>query len=622
MQGLVLMKILFVTRVGDGIGYGHFKRTTGLAKQLIRGEKFELSFLVETSNVRVFEGVKQQLQKSLSESKNPIGVFSSVEELGESFHVVFVDRMKTQMKCLLEYMRLGPVVGLDEGGDARVFFPYLIDALQEDKDNRPNLFSYSFMGIGEKKTIGVKKIKLPPERILVSFGGEDPYELSLKFLRAVRGYVEKRRDSEKFLSECSIEIVVGPLFSDSLRKRIEKVARNTSLNIRVLKAVEDVMALMENYDLVITSYGITAYEALGLGVPPVLFNPTSYHGKLAKNIGFYDIGVGKPLIKKLVKLISNRQKLEEVVIALQKKIRDRDYSVERFLDKFSFTGQLCCPICGELNYSLMRFRDRTYFKCARCGLVYLANWESGSFFYDERYFFEDYKKQYGKTYLEDFGSIKRLGKKRLEIIKRYMSKRFLEGAGSKEGGKLRLLDVGCAYGAFLQAASEEGFRVVGVDLSCDAVRYVENNLHLEAECGDFIEVDFFKRGGDEKFDVVTMWYVIEHLRELPKALEKVSNLLRRGGIFAFSTPNLYGISGRRNLEEFLKKSPKDHFFIFSHESAEKILSEYGFKVLRFSTTGIHPERFPFYRPLLRHPYRVLGRYLRLGDTFEVFAEKV
>ncbi len=627
-------RVLFIARVGDGIGYGHFKRSLTLAGNVLAGngiennensiEKFELSFLIETANFKTFERLRKNLGELLFESKdsNRVKIFSSLEEVkGESFDIVFVDRMKTSLDSLLRYMQFGPVVGLDEGGNAREFFPYLIDSFQSFDNfkgkwfgRKPNLFSYSFMGVDVGKLTDVVKIEFPPKRVLVSFGGEDPYALSLKFLEAAERYVRNRGKDECFLLHCRIDVVIGPLFGKFLREEIEKIEKRKYLNIQILDGVNDVGKRVKNYDLIITSYGLTAYEALWSGVPFVLFNPTFYHEKLTKDVGFFSIGVKKPSIGKLVRFLKNKEVLEVRTAQLREMIKGKSYSIRDFLKEFSFIGHVYCPNCRKLNSAIARFADRTYFKCNKCGLVYLANWRSVSFLYNDKYFFEEYKKQYGKTYLEDFNFIKESGKRRIEIIKRFVS-------GGMET-KPRLLDIGCAYGAFLQAASEEGFSVLGMDISCEATRYVREELNLEARCGDFIKTELGKYSSDGGFDVVTMWFVIEHLVDLGDTLKKVRRLLKRGGIFAFSTPNLCGISGRRNLKKFLENSPIDHFFIFSHKSAGRILKDYGFKILRLNITGIHPERFPFYRPFLRVPYEMFGKIFKLGDTFEVFAQKM
>ena len=92
----------------------------------------------------------------------------------------------------------------------------------------------------------------------------------------------------------------------------------------------------------------------------------------------------------------------------------------------------------------------------------------------------------------------------------------------------KLFDIGCAYGPFLAAAKEIGFSPFGTDISKSAVNYVSETLHFPAFSGDFTTTDF-----PEKFQAVSLWYVIEHFENLDKVLQKVNSLLDNQGIFAF-----------------------------------------------------------------------------------------
>ena len=186
-----------------------------------------------------------------------------------------------------------------------------------------------------------------------------------------------------------------------------------------------------------------------------------------------------------------------------------------------------------------------------------------------------------------------------------------------------LLDIGCAYGPFLLAAREKGLRPRGLDVSEEAVRYVGQTLNLPAAGGDFMDFRSVEVFGISSFDIVTLWYVIEHFQDPGGAMGKLAALVRPGGVLAFATPHRRGVTGRFFPELFYRQSPKDHFTLWDPKSAERVLSVYGFKIRKIRITGHHPERFP------RFMIRVFGYYLcgiiskifRLGDTFEVYADK-
>ena len=112
-------------------------------------------------------------------------------------------------------------------------------------------------------------------------------------------------------------------------------------------------------------------------------------------------------------------------------------------------------------------------------------------------------------------------------------------------------------------------------------------------------------------------------------LEAVSKIVKKDGIFAFSTPSASGVSARFNRQSFFEQSPEDHYTLWEIENAQKILSRYGFKVLKIVSTGHHPERFPYAKEKALKPNSVQFKGLKmfsklknLGDTFEVYCKKV
>ena len=237
--------------------------------------------------------------------------------------------------------------------------------------------------------------------------------------------------------------------------------------------------------------------------------------------------------------------------------------------------------------------------------------------YQKAYFFEDYKKQYGKTYEEDFETIKAQGLRRVGLIKSL-------AASSRE-----LLDIGCAYGPFLSAAADYGMNSFGTDIAEDAVSYVQNKLKLPAVCSVFPEINTAEEFGIAQFDVVTMWYVIEHFKDLGSVLRKVSSLVKKGGIFAFSTPSGEGVSAVSDKDHFYQISPTDHYTIWEPSRADSILRQFGFKVERIISTGHHPERFPSIKKSGAKPgslkwmlVEAQSHAKRLGDTVEIYCRKI
>jgi 2-polyprenyl-3-methyl-5-hydroxy-6-metoxy-1,4-benzoquinol methylase len=184
-----------------------------------------------------------------------------------------------------------------------------------------------------------------------------------------------------------------------------------------------------------------------------------------------------------------------------------------------------------------------------------------------------------------------------------------------------LLDIGCAYGPVLVEASHFGYLPQGVEIIPEAADYIRSEFGFRVFTGAFENSVF-----EHQFDVVTMWYVIEHFKDPDYILIRVNKLLKQDGIFSFSTPNSSGISARKKMSSFLMKSPLDHITIWNPKISARVLSRYGFKIKNISITGHHAERFSrflgknFY--LLNKIFDLISKLFKLGDTFEVYAQKI
>jgi SAM-dependent methyltransferase len=98
-----------------------------------------------------------------------------------------------------------------------------------------------------------------------------------------------------------------------------------------------------------------------------------------------------------------------------------------------------------------------------------------------------------------------------------------------------VLDAGCGVGygtAFLAQAAR---RVVGVDLSEEAIGYARRRYgapNVEFLVGDLVALP----ADDDSFDVVCAFETIEHLRDPDRFLGEARRVLRRGGTLFISTP--------------------------------------------------------------------------------------
>jgi 2-polyprenyl-3-methyl-5-hydroxy-6-metoxy-1,4-benzoquinol methylase len=138
---------------------------------------------------------------------------------------------------------------------------------------------------------------------------------------------------------------------------------------------------------------------------------------------------------------------------------------------------------------------------------------------------------------------------------------------SKSGG--RLLDVGCAYGLLVNAASK-CFESYGIDISRFAVNKSKEYCKESISRASAVNLPF----KDESFDVITLVDTLEHIPNFDDCLKDIVRVLRKGGILLLQLPNPLiwaHLCGNLGLED------ETHVNNFGLEQWQGILPKYGLK---------------------------------------------
>jgi 2-polyprenyl-3-methyl-5-hydroxy-6-metoxy-1,4-benzoquinol methylase len=272
-------------------------------------------------------------------------------------------------------------------------------------------------------------------------------------------------------------------------------------------------------------------------------------------------------------------------------------------------GDAACPLCGRP--SVHRIHDRLH-RCRRCGIAFNAAHRPLD--YSDTYFTDEYRAQYGRTYLEDYPAIYAASQRRLAVI-------FSMLKNTAQPRELSLLDIGSAMGFFLKAAADRGVgRISGIEISSYAAGYCEKVLGIAVEKAPF---DPERLSGDH--DIITAWFFVEHCADPAAALAAMAARVRPGGVLAFSAPSIQGPLFRFSRKAWAESHPADHRVDFSPRAARRLMKKLGFARVRVIPAGFHPERVitpdsPFFRFFVP-VYRIIVRLLAFSDTIEVYAQK-
>lgn len=147
----------------------------------------------------------------------------------------------------------------------------------------------------------------------------------------------------------------------------------------------------------------------------------------------------------------------------------------------------------------------------------------------------------------------------------------------------RLLDIGCGYGYFLQDMKCRGWKVEGIEVSEVGRDFVREtwDIQVYAEPLESLALP------ENLFDVVTLFYVIEHVDNPLALLREVNRILKPGGLvflrWPHSTP-IIRILGPFSGKLDLYHTPY-HLYDFSPSTMEKMLESCGFKETKTMIVG-------------------------------------
>jgi 2-polyprenyl-3-methyl-5-hydroxy-6-metoxy-1,4-benzoquinol methylase len=224
-----------------------------------------------------------------------------------------------------------------------------------------------------------------------------------------------------------------------------------------------------------------------------------------------------------------------------------------------------CIVCDKNQNLIFKYKNYRYYRCQNCLLV-------STYPLPKK---EDFIKHYKKGFEEGNYNSERIFADEYNSVYVKMAD-ILEDTLKKRGENLKLkkvLDIGCYTGEFLEILNKRGADVYGLELQKDAVMIANKKLPGRVKEVDIMKYNFSR----EKYDIVSLIGVIEHVTDPNKLIKKCSKILNKNGIIFIQTPNSSSF-----LEKILGKywppySPIEHIHLFGRKSLSFILKENDFE---------------------------------------------
>lgn len=165
----------------------------------------------------------------------------------------------------------------------------------------------------------------------------------------------------------------------------------------------------------------------------------------------------------------------------------------------------------------------------------------------------------------------------------------------------RILDVGCANGGLLAALGRKGYRrLTGLDPSRACTSFVRKCGFASVEGGLFSEVLHDQTVFSERFNLIILSHVLEHVHDVRTALGRLLNLLEENGEIYVEVPDASRYANYYVVPYYYFDC--EHINHFDENALRNLFQQFGFtcletarKEIRVSAAVLYPVIYAFFR---------------------------
>ena len=233
-----------------------------------------------------------------------------------------------------------------------------------------------------------------------------------------------------------------------------------------------------------------------------------------------------------------------------------------------------CYVCGAFDYESISEVDRYGFfyptgMCKQCGNVQQEK------YYDEKtldIYYSKYYRNKGDNVDNDTKSLfdSQINGQGLAIFE------FLKSVVNPK----KVLEVGCGTGGVLSRYVDLGCEVLGLDFDENYLEYARKK-GIPVKNGSLDQLRY-----NEKYDLIILCHVLEHIPNPSRFLETLSNHLADEGIIYIEVPSLDNVKNGGYKYDLLKYYQNAHAIHFTTKSLNLVCKKAGLKPIKM-TKFIH-----------------------------------
>jgi 2-polyprenyl-3-methyl-5-hydroxy-6-metoxy-1,4-benzoquinol methylase len=261
-----------------------------------------------------------------------------------------------------------------------------------------------------------------------------------------------------------------------------------------------------------------------------------------------------------------------------------------------------CPLCKSVDISeflvaidhLLTKESFPVHRCHACGFVFTQNAPAAG---------EIGKYYQSHDYVSHSDTRKGLMNKLYHVGRSFMLKKKYCMVKKFSRGK-KLLDIGTGTGYFPGFMRKKGYQATGVEIDPKAREFARGEFGVDVFSPD----DFLYGKIPGKFDVITLWHVLEHLDSFDLYLERILEQLEPGGTVVIALPNCSAFDARYYRQTWAGYDVPRHLWHFTPSTFKMLAENHGLKIIKMKRLPLDP----FYNAMLSEKYRGNRFYMISG----------